>query len=122
MPWKAKHPCNAPGCGKATRERFCERHAHRAKVVQDEPREKTKARGYGGQWRRRASMILNAEPVCRICQRMPATEVDHITPRRLGGEDTDENLQGLCRSCHSRKTATEDGGFGMGARVKEDGG
>jgi 5-methylcytosine-specific restriction protein A len=23
-----------------------------------------------------------------------------------------DNLQGMCRQCHSRKTATHDGGFG----------
>jgi 5-methylcytosine-specific restriction protein A len=26
--------------------------------------------------------------------------------------DFANNVQGLCHSCHSRKTATEDGGFG----------
>lgn len=45
---------------------------------------------------------------------MPASEVDHITPHR--GDYalfwSAENHQALCKSCHSRKTTTEDGGFG----------
>ncbi|MDP6619089.1 MAG: HNH endonuclease signature motif containing protein [Nitrospinota bacterium] len=57
-------------------------------------------------------MVLAREPICRICKRAPSSEPDHMIPRRLGGEDTDENLQALCKSCHSRKTAREDGGFG----------
>lgn len=36
-----------------------------------------------------------------------STDVDHIIPKSRGGEDTPENLQGACHSCHSRKTATE---------------
>jgi len=35
------------------------------------------------------------------------TEVDHIIPRQDGGDNSRENLQSLCKSCHSRKTAKE---------------
>jgi len=48
-----------------------------------------------------------------------ATDTDHVVPHRgnwplfLGGVDF-ENLQGLCASHHSVKTAKEDGGFGNG--------
>ena len=38
-----------------------------------------------------------------------ASEVDHITPRRAGGLDEEENLQALCKPCHSRKTRAEQG-------------
>ncbi|WP_223295494.1 HNH endonuclease [Granulicella mallensis] len=45
----------------------------------------------------------------------PATDVDHIRPFN-GKDDTlrldIDNLQSLCKACHSRKTAKEDGGFG----------
>lgn len=39
---------------------------------------------------------------CRVCG-VPATEVDHIWPRRLGGSDEPDNLRAICRSCNLRK-------------------
>lgn len=41
-----------------------------------------------------------------------AEVVDHITPLTAGGTNDESNLQALCKQCHDRKTATEDGGFG----------
>ncbi|WP_010584429.1 HNH endonuclease signature motif containing protein [Schlesneria paludicola] len=54
---------------------------------------------------------LSKEPLCRTCQQAgrirPATDVDHI--RRHGGKWSlfcdASNLQSLCKSCHSEKTA-----------------
>ena len=43
-----------------------------------------------------------------------ATVVDHITPHK-GNQQLfwdRNNWQPLCKQCHDRKTATEDGGFG----------
>jgi 5-methylcytosine-specific restriction protein A len=58
-------------------------------------------------WRRTRKAILLEQPWCRICGIHPSEEVDHIRPHR-GDEqlkkDTD-NLQGLCKKCHSAKTA-----------------
>lgn len=59
-------------------------------------------------------MVLREEPLCRKCGE-PATEVDHVISRERGGEDTRDNLQGLCKPCHSQKTVGEDRGFGGGA-------
>jgi 5-methylcytosine-specific restriction protein A len=44
--------------------------------------------------------------------------VDHIIPHKgnKGLFWTRFNHQALCKSCHDRKTATEDGGFGHGTR------
>ncbi|MFJ2806141.1 HNH endonuclease [Kitasatospora sp. NPDC087271] len=36
-------------------------------------------------------------------------DVDHRTPLALGGEDTDDNVQALCRTCHQAKTARDFG-------------
>lgn len=61
-------------------------------------------------WGRLARAYLVAHPWCVACQRdhrlTLATQVDHIEPHR-GNQDlfwAEENLQGLCHSCHSRKT------------------
>lgn len=83
----------------------------------DLPRLSSSQRGYGAQWQRLRLVILAEQPVCRgftkdgkRCHE-PATEVDHIKPHKgdmeLFWDMT--NLQGLCKSCHSRKTAKSDG-------------
>jgi 5-methylcytosine-specific restriction protein A len=89
------------------------RQAERAKRSSEYNRRRGSAasRGYGSRWRRLRRMILNRQPICARCP-AAATEVDHIMPRAAGGGDDDANLQGLCKSCHSAKTASEDGGFG----------
>jgi 5-methylcytosine-specific restriction protein A len=39
----------------------------------------------------------------------PATDVDHVLRKAAGGADDDSNLQSLCHSHHSAKTAREVG-------------
>jgi hypothetical protein len=64
--------------------------------------------------------VLAEEPVCRHCHQ-PATQVDHITSRARiaaqmvgmpddlirAAQDLRESLQGLCASCHAKKTEQE---------------
>lgn len=80
------------------------------------PRGTTTERGYGYRWQKIRKLVLARDPCCKICERQGrlavSTDVDHITPKSKGGTDDMGNLQGACHSCHSRKTATEDGGFG----------
>jgi 5-methylcytosine-specific restriction endonuclease McrA len=49
---------------------------------------------------------------CRRCGRVSATElvVDHIIPLHLGGQESDENRQVLCRVCHDAKSEQEEKG------------
>ena len=42
---------------------------------------------------------------CRECASTADLTLDHIWPWSLGGTDTEDNLQTLCRSCNSRKGA-----------------
>jgi 5-methylcytosine-specific restriction protein A len=49
-------------------------------------------------------VVLVEEPLCMICQRAPAIEVDHIIPISKGGTDHRDNLQGACKACHEEKT------------------
>ena len=71
-------------------------------------RESASRRGYGRRWQRLREVRLSADPVCQAegCTE-PANEVDHIVPKSRGGEGTWENLQALCKSCHSKKTRRE---------------
>lgn len=65
-------------------------------------------RGYGPKWRRVRAEYLREHPWCIDCQAegllVPATEVDHVIPLRLGGADHPSNYAGLCRRHHSAKT------------------
>lgn len=64
-------------------------------------------------WRALRAMLLKVRPLCVVCGR-PARHIDHIRPHR-GSENlffAVKNLQPLCHSCHSSKTARSDTGFG----------
>ena len=63
-------------------------------------------------WRQLRLVILEREPICRSCRYEDrisrATQIDHIRPVTAGGNFYDaENLQPLCASCHSSKSAKE---------------
>lgn len=64
-------------------------------------------------WRRESKLFLSRNPLCVHCMELgvvtAAEEVDHIEPHR-GDERLfrdRSNWQGLCKPCHSRKTASE---------------
>jgi 5-methylcytosine-specific restriction protein A len=87
-------------------------------IVHAPPRLSSTERGYGGGWRKlreRFAMshpAICSNPACGAALESSKMHLDHKTPRSRGGTDDDDNLQWLCESCHSAKTATEDGGFG----------
>lgn len=113
MPQAPERPCRAPLCASfAVREGYCERHRTSRNQQYNHARGSSTAQGYGARWRKLRLLVLARDPVCRTCQRAPSTDVDHITPKRRGGADTLENLQGLCGGCHARKTALTDGRWG----------
>lgn len=109
MPVKPKRPCRHPGCHALVSNGYCEKHKPK-----ETPRLSSSQRGYDYQWRKESKAFLTGHPFCNICKTELATEVDHITPHK--GNPVlfwnQDNWQGLCHSCHSVKTAKEDGGFG----------
>lgn len=65
-------------------------------------------------WRRFRLMYLSEFPLCVHCESkgfaVEAKELDHIIQIKKGGEMYSyNNLQGLCKSCHARKSAGEKG-------------
>jgi 5-methylcytosine-specific restriction protein A len=65
-------------------------------------------------WRRLRARQLMLEPLCRECRKKglikSGNEVDHIDGDSFN--NSADNLQTLCKPCHSSKTAKENGGFG----------
>jgi len=66
------------------------------------------------QWRKLRQMVLNEEPLCRMCHKAgritPADAVDHIKPH--GGDwelfISRDNLQALCRECHNTQKQMQE--------------
>jgi 5-methylcytosine-specific restriction protein A len=65
-------------------------------------------RGYDGRHRKWREIILQRDPVCKICNDAFSVVADHITPVNKGGSWYElTNGQGLCESCHNRKSRME---------------
>lgn len=119
MPWAPKKPCAERGCPQLTSTRYCPDHQEQAakrekdrKTAFDRTRPSASIRGYTSDfWRKRRAEVFKRDPWCMSCTTSRSTHADHKVPRARGGTDDLDNLQGLCRSCHSRKTAREDSGF-----------
>ena len=113
-------PCAHAGCGVLVKNgtNRCDKHRQQVQRQQDQKRGTAHQRGYTGRWRKARVGFLNKHPLCAECERngliTEATVVDHIIPHK--GDDAlfwdRNNWQPLCKPCHDRKTATEDGGFG----------
>ena len=87
---------------------------HGQKANQPRPpddRPSASARGYGSRWRKLRRMALARCPLCVECEKqgflVPAEHVDHIIPLSAGGDNSLENLQGLCQLHHNQKTAKD---------------
>ncbi len=84
----------------------------------DKNRPNAYRRGYTREWQKASKAFLAKNPLCVKClednRLTPSTTTDHIIPHDGNYElfwDRN-NWQAMCKTCHDRKTATEDGGFG----------
>lgn len=117
---KPRRPCNQTGCRTLTSNGRCDEHRH----YYNRQRGTVTQQGYGYRWQQARKPFLLDNPLCVACKergiRTSANVVDHIIPHR--GDDElfwdQDNWQALCSSCHSRKTATEDDGFGNQSRKR----
>ncbi|WP_293006856.1 HNH endonuclease signature motif containing protein [Nitrosomonas sp.] len=110
----------------------CDKHKNTDRKAYDHVRGSSADRGYGHKWRKARDLYLGKNQCCVKCESLGFVEnaviVDHKIPPKLkeakDNGDPDririseklmwdrKNWQALCKSCHDRKTATEDGGFG----------
>ncbi len=111
MPAGAPRPCRVGDCpGLAYDGPYCVNHAGLAKRQDDRP--SAARRGYGRAWRALRARYLAAYPFCadpfdvhfNRSELVPANEVHHKQRKQDGGSDQWDNLQALCKSCHSKKT------------------
>ncbi|MFF0831010.1 HNH endonuclease [Brevibacillus sp. NPDC003359] len=120
MAQRPNKPCSKPGCPDLTRERYCQKHTEEQAKIYNRHRGSSSERGYDARWRKARTNYLSLNPLCVHCwndgKAMAATVVDHIKPHK--GDKLlfwdRANWQALCATCHSKKTAKEDGGFGNG--------
>ena len=123
MPDAALRPCSGdPRCSELTHGGPCEKHRRSRRRASDQRRGGARARGYTARWEEYSRYRLAAHPLCVRCLAKGKTQAgqvtDHIEPHR-GDERlfwSPDNHQTLCKACHDRKTATEDGGGGFGRR------
>jgi len=77
----------------------------------DKDRPSPSKRGYGTVWQKIRKSHLRKHPLCVSCKQLniikEGEEVDHILPLNDGGTHHPDNLQTLCKSCHSTKTAQD---------------
>lgn len=107
MPIKAKRPCKV--CGRATHGAYCQRHKPKDR------RASAARRGYGHSWRKLRAFVLRRSPLCADPhgihkargESVPAEEVHHVVALAAGGSNELENLEALCKPCHSRITLAE---------------
>ena len=109
MPMRLQRRCSAPGCFQVCFAGTCAAHALR----QDQWRGSPSARGYDSNWRRVRTVKLAANPLCELCGAAGgvtvATEVHHLQTIRERPDLrlTIENLQALCKPCHSAITMAD---------------
>jgi 5-methylcytosine-specific restriction protein A len=112
MPNRPRSPCSFARCpGRAIG--ITGRCADHPRKPQPENRPNAAQRGYGGTWQKLRLMHLARYPLCETCGEdnitEGATEVHHVIPLGDGGSNATDNLQSLCKSCHSRIKGQEKG-------------
>lgn len=121
MPTSPSKPCNHVGCRNLTQAgSYCDQHKKLKQQQFDATRGSSSQRGYGYRWQKTSKAYLRAHPLCQCpdCLEgeitlLAANVVDHKIPHRgdmkLFWDNT--NWQAMNKSCHDKKTASEDGGF-----------
>jgi len=111
MPRKSQRPCAWTGCGQLTYNCYCDKHQKEANTNYNKFKRNQTRQGFydSPKWRALRKVKISQTPMCELCQKAgrlaKAEMVDHITEIEDGGGALDiDNLQSLCRSCHSSKT------------------
>ena len=113
MPNRALSPCTYPGCAELlSKPGRCDKHKRESGWTRYKADMTTTQRGYGHAWRKLRDQIMRRDSgLCQPCLKQNRTTlahaVDHVVPKEQGGTDDENNLQSICRDCHTHKTAFE---------------
>ncbi|WP_026499311.1 HNH endonuclease [Butyrivibrio sp. WCD2001] len=109
MPRKPRRGCAWNGCPRLAEEggQYCEEHkkiaGRRYEKYERDPATKQR---YGRSWQKIRDIYAKAHPYCELCYEkgfmVPMEHVHHKKPLAEGGTNDFDNLQSLCKSCHSR--------------------
>ncbi len=111
MPTRAKRPCKRPGCSTLIDSgAWCDQ--HRPASVHDRRRPDATQRGYDRVWKQVRERTLAAAGIPGAD--WPLWDVDHDPPYDAAVQPDHRayRLTPRLHADHSRKTATENGGFG----------
>jgi len=115
MPSKLPTLCGSPRCPNLSisGNGYCRAHLEekRRRDYQEDHRRRgsPSKQGYGTAHQRWRERVLRRDKVCKVCGISLATQADHRVPLAAGGAPlASENGQGLCASCHSKKTRKEN--------------
>jgi len=121
MPNRPKKLCTYPGCNTLVDGSESKCAVHRTEYKKSLSKKRIRPeydKWYNTSlWANIRKRKLGEEPLCQECLKydeyVTANIVDHIIPHKgLWNIFVDyDNLQSLCKSCHDRKTAKEDGTF-----------
>lgn len=113
--------CAYQQCNKIMHSKYCDDHKHIQSDVSRETRGTTSEQGYGTIWQKVRKIHLLNYPLCEDCKTTgivkPAKEVHHKIELRKGGTNEDDNLQSLCKSCHSKRTRMSKEAIGLNQSV-----
>lgn len=125
MPKAPRKPCRYSGCKELVTDGYCGQHKHKQeekvkieRIRYDNSRGTASERGYDSRWTKYSKIYRMNNPLCVRCSEKGKVNlaecVDHIKPVENKNDPLfwlESNHQSLCNSCHSEKTAKEDGGF-----------
>lgn len=108
MPTRSIKPCTWPGCGTLVTRGRCEKHGYHDRSGPTNPKYLSRY------WKDLRAAHLRAHPLCVECFALGRVTLANTVDHKDGDDTNDDpsNFQSLCGTCHSRKTATQDGGFG----------
>jgi 5-methylcytosine-specific restriction protein A len=122
-----RKPCLKPGCNVLVGNgSYCDAHKIEKKQVEvnqriqyDKERGTSASRGYNYRWSKASKKYREDNPLCIMCEAKGIVKINNCVDHKIPVNSPDDplfweesNWQGLCTSCHSEKTAKEDGALG----------